>query len=438
VARLLLGVTGGIAAYKVLETARLAIKAGHSVRVIQTDASLRFVGAASFAGITGAPVLTSEFQDDPLRGAYPGEPAPDRAPISHLALVENADLYLIAPASANTIAKLAHGHADNLVATAALAAGGVGGAAVMLAPAMNNRMYLHPAVQANLALLADRGVTVIDPGTGDLASHGEHGVGRMAEPAELLAAVEARLAEDARPLERLWLGVRVLVTAGGTREPIDSVRYVGNRSSGRMGFALAERAARRGAEVTVVAANVALPAPPGVHVVPVQTAAELKAACDERFDSTDVLLMAAAVADFRPREPAAHKLKKTDPTHPRRLELEPTEDVLSALSGRRRSGQVLVGFAAEHGDGAMAYARDKLARKRLDAIVVNDISQAGIGFDAADNEVTVLARDGSERRLHRSRKEHIADGVLDEVEKLRVKESDDRAIRTDPARTAGV
>jgi phosphopantothenoylcysteine decarboxylase / phosphopantothenate---cysteine ligase len=216
------------------------------------------------------------------------------------------------------------------------------------------------------------------------------------------------------------------------------VRYVGNRSSGRMGFALAERAARRGAEVTVVAANVALPAPPGVHVVPVQTAAELKAACDERFDSTDVLLMAAAVADFRPREPAAHKLKKTDPTHPRRLELEPTEDVLSALSGRRRSGQVLVGFAAEHGDGAMAYARDKLARKRLDAIVVNDISQAGIGFDAADNEVTVLARDGSERRLHRSRKEHIADGVLDEVEKLRVKESDDRAIRTDPARTAGV
>ena len=437
-ARLLLGVTGGIAAYKVLETARLAIKAGHSVRVIQTEASLRFVGAASFAGITGAPVLTSEFEDDPLRGAYPGEPAPDRAPISHLALVENADLYLIAPASANTIAKLAHGHADNLVATAALAAGGVGGAPVLLAPAMNNRMYLHPAVQANLALLADRGVTVIEPGTGDLASHGEHGVGRMAEPVELLAAVEARLAEAASPLERLWLGVRVLVTAGGTREPIDSVRYVGNRSSGRMGFALAERAARRGAEVTVVAANVALPAPPGVHVVPVETAAELKAACDERFDSTDVLLMAAAVADFRPRDPAAHKLKKTDPTHPRRLELEPTDDVLSALSERRRPGQVLVGFAAEHGDGAMDYARDKLARKRLDAIVVNDISQPGIGFDAADNEVTVLARDGSELRLRRSRKEHIADGVLDEVEKLRVKESDDRAIRTDPARTAGV
>jgi len=435
VARLLFGVTGGIAAYKTLETARLAIKAGHSVRVIQTEAGQRFVGAASFAGITGAPVLTSEFEDDPLRGAYPGEPTPDRAPISHLALVENADLFLIAPASANTIAKLAHGHADSLLTTAALAAA----CPIVIAPAMNNRMYLHPAVQANLALLADRGVSVIGPGTGDLASHGEHGVGRMSEPAELLEAVEARLAEAAWEgggRFRSWLGVRVLVTAGGTREPIDSVRFIGNRSSGRMGFALAERAARRGAEVTVVAANVALPAPPGVNVVTVATAAELKAACDERFAATDVLLMAAAVADFRPRAPAAHKLKKD--TGAPRLELEPTEDVLSTLAGRRRPDQVLVGFAAEHGDGAIDYARAKLERKRLDAIVVNDISQPGIGFDAAENEVTILSRDGEELRLRRSRKEQIADGVLDEVEKLRAKESDDRAIRADPARTAGV
>jgi phosphopantothenoylcysteine decarboxylase/phosphopantothenate--cysteine ligase len=444
VARLLFGVTGGIAAYKMLETARLAIKAGHTVRVIQTETSQRFVGAASFAAITGAPVLTSEFEDDPLRGAYPGEPMPDRAPISHLALVENADVLLIAPASANTIAKLAHGHADSLLTTAALAAPGVGGVPVLIAPAMNDRMYLHPAVQANLTLLSDRGVTIIGPGTGDLASHGEHGVGRMSEPTELLQAVEARLAEAARVggawsgVGGAWFGVHVLITAGGTREPIDSVRFIGNRSSGRMGFALAERAARRGAEVTVVAANVALSAPPGVNVVAVGTAAELKAACDERFDTTDVLLMAAAVADFRPRDPAAHKLKKTDPTHPRHLELEPTEDVLSTLAGRRRPGQVLVGFAAEHGDGAIAYARDKLERKRLDAIVVNDISQPGIGFDAADNEVTILARDGGELRLRKSRKEQIADGVLDEVEKLRAKESDDRAIRADPARTAGV
>jgi phosphopantothenoylcysteine decarboxylase/phosphopantothenate--cysteine ligase len=436
VARLLFGVTGGIAAYKMLETARLAIKAGHSVRVIQTETSQRFVGAASFAGVTGAPVLTSEFDDDPLRGAYPGDPVAERAPISHLALVENADVYLIAPASANTIAKLAHGQADSLVATAALAAAGVGGAPVLVAPAMNDRMYLHPAVQANLRLLADRGVTLIGPGTGDLASHGEHGVGRMSEPGELLAAIEAQLTDALPELERAWLGVRVLITAGGTREPIDSVRYIGNRSSGRMGLALAERAARRGAQVTVVAANIALPVPPGVNVIGVGTAAELKAACDERFDATDVLLMAAAVADFRPRDPASHKLKKNAGVP--RLELEPTEDVLSALAGRRRRGQVLVGFAAEHGDGAIDYGRGKLERKGLDAIVVNDISQPGIGFDAADNEVTILARDGSELRLRRSRKEQIADGVLDEVEKLLAKESDDRAFRADPARTAGV
>jgi phosphopantothenoylcysteine decarboxylase/phosphopantothenate--cysteine ligase len=440
VARLLFGVTGGIAAYKMLETARLATKAGHAVRVIQTETSQRFVGAASFAPITGAPVLTSEFQDDPLRGAYPGEPAPDRAPISHLALVENADLFLIAPASANTIAKLAHGHADNLLTTAALAAD----CPIVVAPAMNDRMYRHPAVQANLAMLADRGVTLVGPGAGELASHGEHGVGRMSEPAELLAAVEARLAEsawaggDGFGAGGGWLGVRVLVTAGGTREPIDSVRYIGNRSSGRMGFALAERAARRGAEVTVIAANVALPAPSGVSVVAVETAAELKAACDERFDAADVLLMAAAVADFRPRNPAAHKLKKTDPTHPRDLMLEPTEDVLSALAGRRRPGQILVGFAAEHGDGAIDYARDKLERKRLDAIVVNDISRPGIGFDAPDNEVTVLTRERGELRLRKAKKEQIADGVLDEVDRIRTKESHDRAIRADPARTAGV
>jgi phosphopantothenoylcysteine decarboxylase/phosphopantothenate--cysteine ligase len=429
VARLLFGVTGGIAAYKMLETARLAIKAGHAVRVIQTPTSRRFVGSASFTGITGAPVMSSEFEDDPLRGAYAGDPAPDRAPISHLALVENADLYLIAPASANTIAKLAHGQADNLVTTAALAAGSI---PVLLAPAMNNRMYLHPAVQANLALLGSRGVTVIGPGEGSLASHDEHGIGRMAEPAELLAAVQARLGGDAQP----WLGVRVLVSAGGTREPIDSVRYIGNRSSGRMGFALAEQAARRGARVTVVAANVSLPEPPGAEVVPVGSAAELAAACEARFDACDVLLMAAAVADFRPRDPAGHKLKKD--AGPPRVELEPTEDVLLGLAQRRRPGQVLVGFAAEHGDGAVAYGRDKLARKRLDAIVVNDIAEPGIGFDTTENEVHILLSDGGERRLARSSKGHIAAGVLDEVEKLLAKESHDRAIRADPDRAARV
>jgi phosphopantothenoylcysteine decarboxylase/phosphopantothenate--cysteine ligase len=433
VSRLLIGVTGGIAAYKALETTRLAIKAGHVVRVIQTPASQRFVGAASFAGITGSPVLVDEFEPDPLRGAYPGDPAPEHAPISHLALVEHADAYLIAPASANTLAKLAHGHADNLVTTAGLAAAGVGGIPVLVAPAMNDRMFGNPATQANLELLRARGVTVVGPGAGELASHGEYGAGRMSEPAELLAAVESRL----RPADSSWLGTRVLVTAGGTREPIDSVRFISNRSSGRMGLALAAAAAARGAQVTLVAANVALTPPPGVRVVPVSTAAELGAACEREFEACDVLLMAAAVADFRPVDPADHKLKKG--AAPPTIELEPTVDVISALAARRQPGQVLIGFAAEHGDGALDYARDKLERKRVDAIVVNDVSQPGIGFDTPDNEVTVVTAD-AERLLRKAGKDAIADGVLNEVQQLMrsVKESDDRADRANGNRTAGV
>jgi phosphopantothenoylcysteine decarboxylase/phosphopantothenate--cysteine ligase len=436
VSRLLIGVTGGIAAYKAVETGRLAIKAGHAVRVIQTPASQRFVGAASFAAITGSPVLTDEFEADPLRGSYPGDPPPERAPINHLALVEHADAYLIAPASANTLAKIAHGHADNLVTTAALAAD----CPVLVAPAMNDRMYASPATQANLELLRARGLTVVGPGTGDLASHGEHGAGRMSEPAELLAAVEARLAAGDSGVDSSWLGVRVLVTAGGTREPIDSVRFISNRSSGRMGFALATRAAARGAQVTLVAANASMPAPPGVRVVPVSTAAELGAACAREFPACDVLLMAAAVADFRPAHPADHKLKKigTPPTPPT-IDLEPTVDVISALAAGRRPGQVLVGFAAEHGDRALDYARDKLKRKRVDAIVVNDVSRPGIGFDTPDNEVTVVTA-GAERLLPKAGKDAIADGVLNEVQQLlmSVKESDDRAHRANGNRAAGV
>jgi phosphopantothenoylcysteine decarboxylase / phosphopantothenate---cysteine ligase len=408
VARLLLGVSGGIAAYKALEAVRLAVKRGHAVRVIQTPTSKRFVGRASFEALTGAPVLTSEFEADPARGAYPGEPLPERAAISHLALVERADAYLIAPATANTLAKLAHGHADNLLTAAALAAA----CPVAVAPAMNNRMYLNPATQANLELLRARGVSVVPPGTGELASHGEQGIGRLAEPAELLAAWESLLTPPS------YAGVRVLVTAGGTREPIDSVRFVGNRSSGRMGFALAREAARRGAQVTVIAANVGLEPPPGAQMIPVQTAAELADACRNELSACDVVLMSAAVADFRPAGPVDGKLKKDQgiPT----LELEPTEDVLSAMAELRRADQVIVGFAAEHGDEAVALGRGKLERKRLDAIVVNDISRAGIGFEADENEVTILTADGAERHVPRSRKEHVAGAVLDEVERLRV------------------
>jgi phosphopantothenoylcysteine decarboxylase/phosphopantothenate--cysteine ligase len=433
-ARLLVGVSGGIAAYKALETVRLAVKAGHAVRVIQTAASTRFVGRTSFEALTGAPVLVSEFETDPLRGAYPGEEPPARSPISHLALVQRADLLLIAPASANTIAKLAHGHADNLLTAAALAAAGP----VAVAPAMNNRMYEHAATQANLELLRSRGVTVIAPGEGQLASHGEHGVGRLAEPAELLAACEALLAPEhaSSPAPSRLLGKRVLVSAGGTREPIDSVRFIGNRSSGRMGLALAERALARGAQVTVVAANVALPAPAAARLMTVQTAAELADACRKEFEAADVLLMAAAVSDFRPRDPAQTKLKK-DRGVPK-LELEATPDVLKELAGARRAGQVVVGFAAEHGEHAMANARGKLERKGLDAVVLNDISQPGIGFDTEENEVTIIVAGGRQARVAKASKASVADAVLDEVERLLAgKERDDRA-RAHPDRAARV
>jgi phosphopantothenoylcysteine decarboxylase / phosphopantothenate---cysteine ligase len=416
-ARLLLGVSGGIAAYKALELVRLATKAGHRVRVIQTPTSERFVGVASFAGITGAPVLTSEFARDPLRGAFPGDPLPEHEPISHLQLVANADAFLVAPASANTIAKLAHGHADNLLTSAALAAR----CPLIVAPAMNDAMYEHDATQANLALLRARGVRIVDPGVGPLASKGEHGVGRLAEPPELLAAAEAAIAERAGaspPADASLAGVRVLVTAGGTREPIDSVRYVGNRSSGRMGYALAEQAARRGAAVTVIAANVSLPAPAGVRVVPVETAAQLADACADAFPRCDVLLMAAAVADFRPAAPADRKLKKDSADAPDAIALEPTPDVLSGLAAARRPEQTIVGFAAEHGEGALEHARGKLARKRLDAIVVNDISRADIGFDATDNEVTIVTPDG-EHPVARAPKDAIAAAILDVVARLR-------------------
>ena len=428
-ARLLLGVSGGIAAFKALETTRLAVRHGHAVRVIQTEASIRFVGTASFEAITGAQVLTSEFEPDPLRGSYPGEPLPERSPISHLALVERADVYLIAPASANTIAKLTGGHADNLLTAAALAAP----CPVAVAPAMNERMYVHPATQANLEALKARGVTIVPPGEGELASHGEHGVGRLAEPAELLAVTEALLAAR----RGSWAGLRVLVTAGGTREPIDSVRYMGNRSSGRMGFALASEAAMRGAAVTLVAANTGLAPPPGTRVIEVGTAAELAQACDEEFDVCDVLLMAAAVADFRPASPAHDKLKK-EAGVPAPIELEPTEDVLSGLGARKRSDQILVGFAAEHGEGAVSYGLEKLERKRLDVLVVNDISKPGVGFDSDENEVTIVSADGTQRSVPRAGKDLIARAVLDDVERLRAERgTDDRGEGSDGASGAG-
>jgi phosphopantothenoylcysteine decarboxylase/phosphopantothenate--cysteine ligase len=410
--RLLLGVTGGIAAYKAVELVRLAIKAGHSVRVVQTQASLEFVGKATFEGITGAPVLVTEWERDPARGAYPGDPEPSHAAISHLELVRRADVYAIAPASANTLAKLAAGMADNLLTSAALASP----APLLVAPAMNDRMWDHPATQANLQTLRERGVAVVPPETGELASKGESGTGRLAEPAKILAAIEQLAGGDGFTPHSLD-GLKVLVTAGGTREPIDSVRFVGNRSSGRMGFALADECARRGASVTVVAANVSLPRTDGIEYVDVQTAAELDEACQSAFTDADVLVMAAAVADFRPASSVDDKIKK-DGRDGMSLELEPTNDVLAALSEIRREGQVLIGFAAEHGDVAVQNARGKLARKKLDAVVVNDISRRGIGFDTPDNEVTIVLSDG-ERPVEKASKAEVAAAIVDVIEDLR-------------------
>ncbi len=485
-ARILLGVSGGIAAYKALELIRLASAAGHSVRVVQTPTSQRFVGNTSFAALTGAPVLTDEFEHDPARGAFPGQEPPAHQPLSHLQLAANADIYLIAPASANTLAKLAGGLADNLLTSCALAAN----CPVVVAPAMNNHMYEHPATQSNIDLLRTRQVHVVEPGVGRLASLGEHGIGRMAEPQQLLAVCEEILeraappvgaspehgassspdagaspdpdaspsldagaspdpdaspslgtellnpsaplgASRARVIERSvpdvgwersasvlgWGGVRVLVTAGGTREPIDSVRFVGNSSSGRMGFALAAAARARGAEVTLVAANVALEPPLGVTVRHVRTAAELQAVCEQQFGACDVLLMAAAVADFRPVHPVAGKIKKGGRAE-LTIELEPTADVLCGLSSRRKAGQTLVAFAAEHGPTAIEHARSKLSAKGVDAVVFNDISRADIGFESTLNEVTILTSDGDER-VPRAPKESIAGAILDLVERLR-------------------
>ena len=407
-ARILLGVSGGIAAYKALELARLATRGGHGVRVLMTPTAKRFIGAASFEGVVGAPVLVDEFERDPLRGAFPGDLLSAHDPIGHLEVVANADAYLIAPASANTIAKLAAGIADSMVTTSFVACT----APRAVAPAMNDRMYADAATQANLATLRERGVRVIDPEEGALASRGEYGLGRLPPPERLLAEVEALVPAA----HGSWDGMRVLVTAGGTREPIDPVRYIGNRSSGRMGFALAARAVRRGAEVTLLAANVSLPGPPGVRRIDVETARELEAAVREEFPLCHVLLMAAAVADFRPERAAAGKISREGAEM--ELRLEQTEDVLAGLASMRTPGQTLVGFAAEHGAGAIERTRAKLERKGIDAIVFNDVSRPEIGFDSDLNEVTIVEQ-GAEHQVPLSTKEEVADAILDRVEAFR-------------------
>jgi phosphopantothenoylcysteine decarboxylase / phosphopantothenate---cysteine ligase len=376
------GVTGGIAAYKACELVRLLVRAGHEVVPLLTPAVERFVSAETFAALARR--------------------SPDPGPYPHLAW---ADLFVVAPCSANTLAKLAHGLADNVLTESALAHDGP----LLLAPAMNPRMWAHPATQATAETLRGRGVELLGPAEGD-TGEGEQGVGRMVEPEEIFARVEALLS----PNNTVLLGRRVLVTAGGTREPLDAVRFIGNRSSGRMGAALAAEARRRGADVTLLAANLAVPPPAGVEVVETPTAADVERETLARADA-DLVLMAAAVADYRPADARDDKRPKED--SPWHVELEPTTDVLRALTANAANGRVVVGFAAETGADGVAHAREKLRSKRLDLIVLNDVSRPDVGFDAPDNEVVLVTPDG-ERTIPKAPKARVAAVVLDEAERL--------------------
>ena len=381
-ARVLLGVSGGIAAYKACEVCRLLVKAGHDVVPLVTPGAERFVAAQTFHALARRP--------------------PNEDVYLHLT---RADLLLVAPCTANTLAKLAHGLADNVLTEAALAHRGP----TLVAPAMNPRMWAHPATRGNAETLRTRGVLLLGPDEGETAE-GELGVGRMAEPAEIVAAAEELLTGRSG-----LRGRRVLISAGGTREPIDAVRYVGNRSSGRMGVALAAEARRRGAHVTLLAANLAVAAPVGVDVIDTPTAADLEREALVRAAEADVVVMAAAVADYRPAEALATKRPKDAAAWT--VELEPTTDVLRALGAARRDGQVLVGFAADQGERGLERARDKLVHKHVDAIVFNDVARTDIGFDATDNEVTLVSADG-EQTFAKASKHEIAAHILDRVEDL--------------------
>ena len=379
-ARVLLGVSGGIAAYKACELTRLLVKAGHDVVPLVTHGARRFVTEETFLALARRPA-----HED----LYP-----------HLA---RADLLVVAPCTANTLAKLAHGIADNVLTEAALAHRDP----ILVAPAMNPRMWAHPATRANVETLVRRGVELVGPDEGELAE-GEWGVGRLAEPEEIAARIEQLLAPGG------LAGKRVLVTAGGTREPLDSVRFLGNRSSGRMGVALAEEARRRGAEVVLLAANLQVDPPYGVETIPTPTAESMLDAALALAD-VDVALFAAAVADYRPAETLVAKRPKDE--HTWTVELAPTGDVAKALGERKHEGQVLVVFGAEHGVEGLERKRAMLETKNADLVVYNDVARSDIGFDAKDNEVVLVTR-SAERVVAKATKRDVAAAVLDAVEEL--------------------
>ena len=392
---MVLGVTGGIAAYKAVEVCRRLVEEGAHVVPVLTEDALRFVGEVTFSALASEPCRHSLWDDVEA--------------IPHTRLGKGADLVLVAPATARFLGCYAAGIADGLLLATVLATR----APVVVCPAMHSEMWEHPAVQDNVSALVRRGVHVVQPSEGRLAG-GDIGTGRMAEPAEIVDAVMAVLEADpgeamgrGRDLE----GKRVLVSAGGTREPIDPVRFIGNRSSGKQGHAVAEVASERGAQVVLVTTT-GLPGPPGAKVVRVDTAAEMEAALLEQAGQADVVVMAAAVADFRPKEPPVKKLARSE--GPPEIVLEPTPDILAGLSRRRHEGQVLVGFAAETHELARR-AGAKLAAKGVDLIVANDVSLPGAGFDHDTNAVTILGADGDCKEVPLTSKREVANAVLDTV-----------------------
>jgi phosphopantothenoylcysteine decarboxylase / phosphopantothenate---cysteine ligase len=392
--RVVVGVSGGIAAYKAIELCRRFFDAGAHVIPVLTEDTLRFVGALSFSALSSEPARVSLWND------------PGADPSPHTSLAKVVDLIVVAPATARLIGRYAAGISDDLLTATLLATR----APVLVAPAMHTEMWEHPAVEANMATLRTRGVHIVGPGVGVLAS-GDFGAGRMADVADIVRSATEILVPTVRDLD----GVRVLISAGGTREAIDPVRFIGNRSSGKQGYAIAHEALRRGASVTIVS-TVGLVAPGGAEVIRVESAAEMAAAMNAGAVDADVVVMAAAVADFRPATSANEKIKKSGGAP--EVILEPTVDIIAGLGKAKRRGQILVGFAAETNNLA-EYARDKLTRKNLDLIVANDVSAPGVGFEHETNAVTIFDAGGGEQVVALQSKAGIANAVLDRVVAVR-------------------
>lgn len=391
--RVLLGITGGIASYKTAWLARLLTQAGANVDVVMTRSAQEFIGAVTLQALTGRAVHTELFDSSDA--------------LDHIQLARAADLVVVAPATADFLARAANGNADDLLSACLLATA----APVLLVPAMNDRMWAHAQTQRNVARVRELGYRIVEPDTGALAAGEGSGPGRMPEPETILAHI-GRMLEGARSLA----GLTVVVTAGPTREPVDPVRFISNRSSGRMGVEIAAAAWRRGADVRLIAGPLTVAPPAGIEVSPVESTEEMASAVAAALPAADVLIMAAAPADFRPAVAATTKIKKR--SEPKQVELVPTPDILLSTRDARKPGAIIVGFALETND-AVSNGRGKLAAKGLDLIVVNDATEAGAGFGVETNRVTILSRSGSEEDLPLMSKREVADAILDRVEGLR-------------------